>query len=225
VIKVDQDHTESVTRKLQIRRERLWADGFFKDGVWGKTYTGGVFGGAPEFVQWSDWTAGHSNPLVDVDVARDYMANLTGFRPNKMVVSPAVHAALKQHPEVLDRIKYTQQGVITEQLLAALFEVEEYLVMWGIYNSSANPAAPVFGYIGQAKAALLAYVPKNPGIKTASAGYTFAWKGLLGANAGGSRVKKFRMDHLEADRIEGEMAMDCKAVATDLGVWFKDAVA
>jgi len=223
VIKVDEDATSFVTRKLQIKRERLWVNGFFKTGIWGKEYTGGAFGGAPEFVQWSDTT--NSDPLFDVGAARAYMAGQTGFKPNKMVVSPDVFQALCNHPKILDRIKYTQQGIITEALLAALFQVEDFLVTWSIYNSSADPAVPVYEYIGGTKSAALFYVAKAPGIKVPSAGYTFSWKGLLGSNAGGSRIKKFRMDHLEADRIEGEMAMDMKAIAPDLGIWFKTAIA
>jgi hypothetical protein len=33
------------------------------------------------------------------------------------------------------------------------------------------------------------------------------------------------MEHLEADRVEGEMAFDQKMVASDLGVYFTSAVA
>ena len=35
----------------------------------------------------------------------------------------------------------------------------------------------------------------------------------------GSRAKKFRMENLESDRIEEEMAFDAKQIAPDLGIY------
>jgi hypothetical protein len=58
-----------------------------------------------------------------------------------------------------------------------------------------------------------------------SASYTFAWTGYLGATADGRRIKKFRLEHLASDRIEGEMAYDFKVIAADLGSFFASAVA
>ena len=52
-----------------------------------------------------------------------------------------------------------------------------------------------------------------------SGGYIFAWKGLYGAGDQGSRVKSFRMEHLESDRIEGDMAFAMKQVGADLGCY------
>jgi hypothetical protein len=38
------------------------------------------------------------------------------------------------------------------------------------------------------------------------------------------RIKRFRMEHLASDRIEGEMAYDFKVVATELGYMMNAAV-
>jgi hypothetical protein len=40
-----------------------------------------------------------------------------------------------------------------------------------------------------------------------------------------SSIKNFRLEWLESDRIEGEAAFDCKAVATDLGAFYSAAIA
>jgi hypothetical protein len=37
-------------------------------------------------------------------------------------------------------------------------------------------------------------------------------------------TKKFRMEHLESDRVEGQLAFDNKAIATDLGYFFASVV-
>ena len=64
----------------------------------------------------------------------------------------------------------------------------------------------------------------RPGLRQPSAGYTFAWTGLLGSGATGIRQKRFRMEALESTRIEGEMAFVQKVVAPELGYLFEDTV-
>jgi hypothetical protein len=124
---------------------------------------------------------------------------------------------------VIDRIKYTQRGVVTADMLAGLFEVDEYLVARAVLNSAIEGATEATDYV-VAKNALLAYRAPNPGLMVPSAGYTFAWSGLLGAGAHAGRIKRFRMEELSSDRIEGEMAWDQKVVASELGYLFLAAV-
>ena len=52
----------------------------------------------------------------------------------------------------------------------------------------------------------------------------FSWNGLMGAGPEGNRIKRYRMEPLAADRIEGEMAFDAKLVASECGAFFEDAV-
>ena len=75
------------------------------------------------------------------------------------------------------------------------------------------------------KNVLLAYANPSPSIEQPSAGYTFSWKGYFGASGAGLRIKQFRIEPREVDRIEGEMAFDMKATATDLGCFLANAVA
>jgi len=58
-----------------------------------------------------------------------------------------------------------------------------------------------------------------------SGGYTFSWNGFAGAGPQGQRIKRFRMEHLESDRIEAQMAYDQKLVGADLGCYFATIVA
>jgi hypothetical protein len=50
------------------------------------------------------------------------------------------------------------------------------------------------------------------------------WKGLTGLNNAGITTKRFRMEHLEAERVENTMAMDMKLVSTDCGYFFGSTV-
>ncbi len=93
--------------------------------------------------QWSD--AVNSNPVGDVKTAREAIRGATGKRPNKMVVGPKVHAALTVHGSIIDRIKYTGRDVATPELLAKLFEVDEYVIGDAITANDAGVFSDVWG--------------------------------------------------------------------------------
>lgn len=228
-LKPNQDATEFVSQKLLLRRENIWAQTFFKDGVWGTDITGvdSMPSGGTQFLQFDQAT---SDPIQVMSNLSIQMTENTGYKPNTLVLSPYVLNALMQHDDIIDRIKYTQKGIVSLDLLATLFDVENVYVPRAVQNtapkgkgSALNPSAMSFV---MGKHALLMYVEKNPGIKKPSAGYTFAWTGLKGAGAFGNRIVRIDMPWLgmDTERIEGEMAFDMKTVSKDLGIFLKDVV-
>ncbi len=48
---------------------------------------------------------------------------------------------------------------------------------------------------------------------------TFVWSGYIGS-AEGRRVKRFRIEEIESERIEMQANWDMKVVSADLGVFF-----
>ena len=220
----DTDATDFVSQKMLIRREMEWASKFFKTGVWGTEITGKATSPAEgEVVQWDQAT---SDPIKNITGASVAMASATGYKPNKLVLSPYAFNALKNHEDILDRIKYTQRGIVTTDLLATLFEVDNVYVAWGVVNSAAKGAEEDVDFIF-GKHALLCYSNPRPALRKPSAGYIFAWTGLEGAGAYGNRIVRLPMDMLGlgVERIEGEMAFDAKQICADMGIFFKDIVA
>jgi hypothetical protein len=140
-------------------------------------------------------------------------------------MSPSVFYALKNHEDILDRIKYTEKGIVTADLLAALFEVDEVHVAWAVVNTAVSGATDVINFV-MGKHLLLCHVAPRPALKTPSAGYIFTWTGLLGAGAFGNRIVRIPMDTLGlgTERIEGEIAFDAKIISQELGCFFKDIV-
>ncbi len=218
----DKDATDFVSQKMLIRREMQWATNFFKAGVWGTEIVGAEADGEGEAAKWNLAT---SNPIKTITDAGVAMAGATGYKPNTLVLSPYAFNALKNHEDILDRIKYTQKGIVTADLLATLFEVENVYVAWSVVNSAAKGAAGAVDFI-MGKHALLCYSNKTPGLRKPSAGYIFAWTGLEGSGAYGNRIVRLPMDMLGlgTERIEGEIAFDAKKICGDLGVFFKDIV-
>lgn len=225
VIDLDRDATEFVTRDLLLRRELDWATRFFAAGVWdaGNTDQTGVAAGpgANQFLQWNNSA---STPIEDITASRMSIGEKTGYPPNTLVIGPRVFEKWKNHTEFLDRIKYTQTGIVTLALIAAALELDRVLVPMVVNNTAAEGAADAMSF-AYGKSALLCYAAPSAGLLLPTAGYTFNWTGYLGASAAGTRIKRFRMEAIASDRVEGEIAYDQKVVATDLGQFFASAVA
>lgn len=219
----DKDATDFVTQKMMIRRETQWAEKYFKPGIW-TTEIAGV-DTTPTAGQVLQFNKPASDPIRVVSDEIVKMASQTGYRPNTLVMTPAVFYALKNHEDILDRIKYTQKGIVTEDLLATLFEVDNIYVSWAVVNTANQGADDKINFV-MGKHMLLAYVNPRPALKKPSAGYLFTWTGLKGAEAFGNRIVRLPMDllGLGTERIEGEIAFDAKVIAQDLGVFFKDIV-
>lgn len=226
-VDLDRDATLFVTQNLLLRREIQFVNQYFKTGIWTGYAPGGT---VQDFTPNTKWDAANSNPMADVDLLKQSVKSQTGFLPNTLVVADDVFFALRNNASVLDRIKYTQRGIVSEELLAALFGVEKFLVASAVLNSAqegpsgSNPAGGSFAFLTVNKA-LLVYANPAPSILQPSAGYIFSWQGLFGAGAQGNRIKTFRMEHLESDRIEGEMAFDMHQVGLDLGVLLTSVLA
>jgi hypothetical protein len=220
----DREATELLTQQALLRREKSWAAAYFATGIWTNERAGVASG--PTGTQFLRWDEAASTPIEDVRTAKRTVHQSTGMRPNKLVLGRAVYDALLDHPDLVGRVdrgQTTGTALVMRQTLAALFELDEVLVMDGIENTAAEGAAGSYSFIG-GKHALLVYAPPSPSLMVPSAGYTFVWSGFIGAGNMGNRIKRFRMEHLSSDRIEIETAFDQKLVAADLGAFFLNAV-
>ena len=139
-------------------------------------------------------------------------------------MSYKVFSALMDNADIVDRIKYTSQESVTEDLLARLFNVDRVLIMAGTYNTAANGATASYSQIGD-RDALVCYTPANPGLMVPSAGYTMVWNGVSSGMGTSSAISRFRMEAEKADRIEIESAWDTKIVSSALGYFLSNCVA
>jgi len=89
--------------------------------------------------QWSDYGA-VSNPVSNIETAKEAIRAAIGRRPNTVVMGAAVMARLRQHPVIVDRIKYTGRDVATAELLASLFGVERVIVGDAVWSNDAGTA-------------------------------------------------------------------------------------
>lgn len=214
---------EFVTSRLLLRREVQFISDFMTTGVWATDATG--VSGSPttgEFRQWNDYT--NSDPIEDIEEAKEGILSTTGYEANTLVLGYQSFRQLKNHPDVVDRYKYTTSSVITEEMMARLFGVDRILVAKSVKATNAEGVTPAYGF-NFGKSACLLHVAPNPGLMTPSAGYIFAWTGVSGGLGSTIGTSQFRMESLRAARIEAEVAFDNKVVASDLGYFFASCVA
>lgn len=96
------------------------------------------------------WTDPASDPLQDVEDAKDQIRIVTGgFLPNVMIISYSTKTALRRHPKVLESVKFTGTGPdpskITTQMLAAYFGVDEVKVGQGSYADGSGNFVDFWG--------------------------------------------------------------------------------
>jgi hypothetical protein len=228
----DRDATIWVTQVLAIKREVVFLSKYFTTGVWTGTTTG------TDITPGTLWDAANSTPIEDIEAQQFAIKRLTGKWANRFVLGMNVYKALKNHAEILDRLKYTQRGVITPELIASILAPPnapesadggdfKIVVAAATYNTAAEGATDSMSFMADTKDALLAYANPSPSIMQPSAGYIFTWVPIGGYLA---RIKQIAMPWLGTDvngqptmRIEGEMTLACKAVALDAGAYFNNA--
>lgn len=229
-VQLERANTEMLLHKMLIEKEVDWASKYFTGSVWGTEYDGVASSpGTGDVIHWSDQTSG--DPIGDIRQAKTDIMESTGFMPNTMVVGQRVLDALVDHPDIVDRIKYSggvgnqNPARTTVEALSQLFEIDRILVMRAIQNTAAEGDTNVHSFIG-GKHALLAYVAPTPGLMTPSAGYTFTWSGYQGAtNEFGISVERRKRGLIKATEVEMELAYVHKMVANSLGAFFDNIVA
>jgi hypothetical protein len=227
-IDIDAATTRFLMQKLLIKRDRIFVSNYMKTGVWDTDITGVASNPTgTQVYQWSD--DANSDPFTDIANGQTTVLQNTGYEANTLVLGWPVYQALRKHPLVIDRIKFTMQADaknITPELLAAAFDVERVVVAKATYNSAAEGLTGSYSFI-VGKTALLCYSASAPGLMLPSAGYTFGWSGYSGINQLGVATYDIPMPWLgkNTNRVECEMAFDMEVVASSMGYYFTSIVA
>lgn len=221
-----QQRTKTIAEQANIHQDRLFAENFFKSGVWANEWTGiddtSISGN--QFIKFSN---GNSDPIKFIADQKLAMHEQTGRTPNKLAIGANVFNALRQHEGILDRIKYggttANPANVTKNVLAQLFEVQELVVMMSIENKAKQGAEADMSFIGDPNALLLAYATDAPSVEEPSAGYIFSWDML-----GDGQILPIRTypgePGTDSEYVDGLMAYDMRKTADDLAIFCKDVV-
>jgi len=202
------DATENVTDRHLIEREKSLAD--WMSNTSNVTQNVTLSGTS----QWSDYT--NSDPFADVKTARTTVRTAIGAEPNTLVLGYDTYSTLCDHPDIVDRVKYSQFGVIGEPELARAFKVRQIFIGKALYNSATEGQTDVLANIWGGHAWMLYISPNKKSIKQV----TFAWTMELKAR----NVKKWRDEDREGMYVRVGLDYTQKIVAAEAAYLIKNAV-
>ena len=121
--------------------------------------------------KWSDYV--NSNPVGDVDAAKEAVRSSVGIYPDTLTLGPKVFNTLKNHPKIKDQFKFTSADSVTEVMLAKYFNVDRVVVGRAVCADDQGNMSDVWGNI-----ALLSFSPQTPGgMEEPSFAYTYTMDG------------------------------------------------
>lgn len=215
-----------MAEQMNIHQDILFADQFFKTGVWANEWTGASShsSSSKQFIKFSD---SNCNPFTLFDELKTLILQNGRRRANKLGLGINAWNALKNHPAILERINgaanASNPAVVTEQLVASLLGLKEVVVFESTYNNAAFGQAENMQFICDPDSALLCYATDAPAIDEPSAGYMFAWD-MLGDGNYFPTMQYEGEGGTHTEFMEGLMAIDMKKTSDELGIFLNGCV-
>lgn len=122
--------------------------------------------------QWSDYA--NSSPFTDITTGVQDMRKSGLKAPNTIIFSADVWAVLQNHPDLLDRVKFSTLGVLTTELFQTLLApqgITKILIGKAVYDSAAEGVTKSTSFIW-GKHCWLAYITGSPALNTLNGAYT-----------------------------------------------------
>lgn len=218
----DIDALEFCADKIDLKKERLVASTILS-GTWVDGNAGGEDAAGL-------WAAGSSNTfLADIRKATAAIQAACGMTPNKLILDFKTYNSLKEETTLLTKIQYTERGVLTVDLLAALLDLDEVLVGSAIYSSAKETkagtdftAVQIWEVNAGKGAGFLFYAPPTMTLKSLSAG---AQARVAYENGMPRRVMKWREEAEHQDVYEVAEEVDILQVCSECGYLFNDTYA
>lgn len=123
--------------------------------------------------QWSDYA--NSNPFNDIKTAVNQV-RLYGLRPvNTMLMSSYTFSILQMHPDLIERVKYSNLASLTLDMMTDLFKqfgINKIIVSAAVKDTAAEGLTASNAFVW-GNDVLLAYVTPTPGLRQVNGAYTF----------------------------------------------------
>jgi len=220
-LKPDQDALEFCADKIDLSKERRVA-ALIKAAQWSGQAAGGedAEGG---------WAASGTNTfLADVFARKETIRAATGVVPNVLIIDNGTYESLKMEATILSRIQYTQRGIVTADMIAAILELDEVLIGQAIISTAKETkagteftASNVWELNAGKGMGFLFYRPSSPGLKTPSAGYQAR---SAYENGAPRRSTTWREPAEHQDVYEVAEETEIVATGADLGFMWKDTL-
>lgn len=203
----DIEATEFVTEQLLLGLEIRVSDKISASTNWAS---------ASNLSSGTKWTSDSSTPTAHIITLKKAVRQTIGRYPNVAVLGAEAFETLMNHPEFLDRLKYTRPGaVLTPGDLGDWFGFDRVLVGEGIKNTANEGAADSFSDIWP-DFFWCGWVAPSPSLRTPSAMYVFEWLNRV--------VERFREDQEHQDVLAAEHHTAEQICASDAGAIYADLI-
>lgn len=204
-IQADAETTEILTNAMLLRKEQQAASILFSTTCWSNntTYT---------TTATQSWKTSTTYPTKDIMSATSVIRKASAKEPNTMVLGTDSYDTLRENSNIYGRIQYVERAIVSTQILAALFDVQNVHVGKTVYDSNYEGLSESMAYLWGANC-WLGYIAPSPGRKIPSAVYRF--------EVGSRKVKKWRDEEVAGNWIEVGDTYKHKCIATACGYLIK----
>lgn len=198
----DRDATEHVTQKILLGRELAMKNLVTNTA----NYATGLSVTLSGTDRWNDYT--NSDPVDDIKVGKRAVHAKVYFEPNTAIIPYQVMSVLEDHPDIIERIKYTDRAILTKEIIAAVFQIPNIIVP-GVAVGAGVGFAITSSYLW-GKDVVLAYVPPRAGLRIPAFAYEFVW-GFPETQ----QVDRWRETQRKSDLVRVSRRYDLKLVGVE----------
>jgi hypothetical protein len=215
--------SRQLASNLLLSRDDALANVLFSTDTFGAGFNTGATGA------WGHATA--SNPIRDVELAKDQVRKRIGVYPNRLLIGAGLWTKASLDPKILDQVKVLRayagdtmasRGRIALDALALAFGVDEVIVGAAVKDSAKEGQGYSGADVWADDFALLFYGPQSISEEDLALGRTFVWDdGLQGSDLSDAtsiesdalhsfRVEKYREERVTSDIIRVRDYIDMK---------------
>ena len=173
----------------------------------------------------SAWTATQSADIVSqVATAHAFISQATGLKANTLVLDRDSYDLARMNQRLLSNFRYTDGGLLSDQALRTIFNVDRIVVSDAVYNTAAEGKAASMSRIFGSNALLCYVAPNAVGRMTQTFGLAFRWRNPELPTA--FSVQRSRRDGAgdsKVEVVEVGYYQDEKIVAPELAYLIKTA--
>jgi hypothetical protein len=181
----------------------------------------GLSATASPAVKWN--AAAATTILADVQASKNAIQASIGVDPNLMVIPRDVMNALRIAPEILERFKYTEGGLVTKAMLEALFEIEIVISNDNINNAAEGQAASLGGI--WTDEVVFSYSQPSSDIKALNFMRTFNWTDADGSGPSGISTFSYDENPIDSRIVRARQFTDEKIVAAGAAYYLSNVLA
>jgi len=151
--------------------------------------------------EWDDLT--NATPITDVEAAVQNIYDASGLWANALIVNKKVMRNIRNTDQVKDRIaasgagKANAAGLVNEQILAEIFDLDYIIVAGSSKNSAAEGQTASPAQIWSGEYAMVAKIATGADFREPCLGRTFHWS-ADGSSIGGT-VEQYRDEAVRSD--------------------------